>query len=173
MNQFKRRISFLKNFFDVLARIMEMLREKSWALLDIEFIQSTRDHKCYRKLYILSYDGFTALELDFFPCRTFKDLDRRYKKSFRFCRAHIHKLSYYPEKCASPCSTAVDKVDKFIVDNGIDLILYKGGCIEKHMCKELCIPSLNIEQLGEFERPYSHDPRVEVNTYYTQLIQLS
>ena len=120
---------------------MEMLREKSWALLDIEFIQSTRDHKCYRKLYILSKDGFTDLELDFFPCRTFKDLDRRYKKSFRFCRAHIHKLSYYPEKCASPCSTAVDKVDKFIVDNGIDLVLYKGGCIEKHMCKELSIRS--------------------------------
>ena len=152
---------------------MEMLREKSWALLDIEFIQSTRNHKCYRKLYIISEDGFTDLELEFFPCSTFKDLDRRYKKSFRFCRAHIHKLSYYPEKCASPCSHAVDKVDKFIVDNGIDLVLYKGGCIEKHMCEELCIPSLNIEQLGEFEKPYSHDPRVEVNTYYTQLIQLS
>ena len=67
----------------------------------------------------------------------------------------------------------MDKVNKFIVDNGIDLILYKGGCIEKHMYGELCIQSSNIDQLGEFERPYSHDPRVEVNTYYTQLIQLS
>ena len=152
---------------------MEVVREKNWALLDIEYIQSTRIHKCYRKLYILSNDGFTGLELDFFPCRTFKDLDREYRKSFHFCRAHIHKLPYYPEKYASPCSTAVDKVDKFIVDNGINLVLYKGGCIEKHMCEELCIPSLNIEQLGEFERPYSHDPRVEVDTYYGQLIHLS
>ena len=152
---------------------MEVLREKNWALLDIEYIQSTRIHKCYRKLYILSNDGFTDLELDFFPCRTFEDLDRKYRKSFCFCRAHIHKLPYYPEKCASPCSTAEDKVEQFIVDNGIDLVLYKGGYIEKHMCDELCIPSLNIEQLGEFERAYSHDPRVEVNTYYGQLIHLS
>ena len=67
----------------------------------------------------------------------------------KFCRAHhIHKLSYYLEKCASLCSTAMDKVDKFIVNNGIDLALYKGGSIEKHMCEELCILPLDIEQLG-------------------------
>ena len=151
---------------------MEVLREKNWALLDIEYIQSTRTHKCYRKLYILSNHGFTDLELDFYSCMTFKDLDKKYKKSFCFCRAHIHKLPYYPEKRASSCSTAEDKVKKFIVDNGIDLVLYKGGCIKKHMLEEVCIPSLNIEQLGEFGRPYSHDPHAEVNTYYEQLIHL-
>ena len=89
-----------------------------------------------------------------------------------YYRANIPKLSYYPERYASPCSTAVTKIGKFIIDNGIDLALYKGGCIEKQICKDLCIPSLDIEKLGEFERPYSHDPWVEVNTYYEQLIQL-
>ena len=151
---------------------MDLLLEKHWALLDIEFIQSTKDHKCLRKLYILAKDGFTDRELEFYPCRKFKDLDRRYKRSFRYCRANIHQLSYYPERYASPCSTAVTKVGKFIVDNGIYLVLYKGGCIEEQICKELCILSFNIEKLGDFERPYSHDPYVEVNIYYEQLVQL-
>ena len=69
-------------------------------------------------------------------------------------------------------STAALKIRKFIEDNGIDLILYKGGCIEKQICKELGISSFNIEKLGKFEKPYSHGPYAEVNTYYGQLIQL-
>ena len=149
-----------------------MLLKKNWALLDIEFIQSTKNHKCLRKLYILAKDGFTHRELEFYPCKEFKDLDEQYKKSFRYCRANIHLLSYYPKKYASPCGIAITKIGKFIEDNGIDLILYKGGCIEEEICKELCISSLNIEKLGKFEKPDSHDPYVEVHTYYEQLMQL-
>ena len=148
---------------------MNILHEKHWASLDIEFIQTTKNHKCFRKLYILAKDGFTDWELEFYPCKKFKDLDKRYKKSFCYCRANIHLLS-----CSTvlPCSIAVTKIGKFIKDNGIDLILYKGGCIEKQICKELGISSFNIEKLGKFEKPYSHDPYVEVDTYYEQLIQL-
>ena len=149
-----------------------MLLKKSWALLDIEFIQSTKNHKCLRKLYILAKDGFTDQELEFYPCKEFKDLDERYKKSFRYCRANIHQLSYYPERYASPCSTAVTKIGRFVKDNGIDLILYKGECIEEQICKELCISSFDIEKLEKFEKPYFHDPYVEVHTYYEQLLQL-
>ena len=150
---------------------MDML-EKQWALLDVEFIQSTKNHKCLRKLYILAKDGFTDRELEFYPCKKFEDLEIKYKKSFFYCRANIHLLPYYPKRYASPCSTAVSKIEKFIKDNGIDLILYKGGCIEEQICRELCISSFNIEKLGNFEKPYSHDPNVEVRTYYEQLIQL-
>ena len=151
---------------------MNILHKKHWALLDIEFIQTTKNHKCFRKLCILSKDGFTNRELEFYPCKKFRDLDKRYKNSFGYCRANIHLLPYEPEGYASPCSTAALKIKKFIDDNGIDLILYKGGCIEEQICKELGILSLNIEKLGNFEKPYSHDPYVEVNTYYEQLIQL-
>ena len=69
---------------------MEVVHEKNWALLDIGFIQSTREHQCCRKVYILAKDGFIDQEPDFFLCRKFEDGDRRYKKSFRFCPAHFH-----------------------------------------------------------------------------------
>ena len=74
---------------------MDMLLKKHWALLDVEFIQSTKNHKCLRKMYILAKDGFTDWELEFYPCKKFKDLDIKYRKSFCYCRAHIHLLPYY------------------------------------------------------------------------------
>ena len=95
---------------------MDMLLEKRWALLDIEFIQSTKNHNSLPKLYILAKDGFK--DLQFYPCKKFKDLDTRYKESFCYCRANIHQLPYYPERYASPCSTAMTKIGIFIKDNG-------------------------------------------------------
>ena len=66
----------------------------------------------------------------------------------------------------------LDKVNAFIVNNGIDCILYKGGTIEKGLCEALCIPSYNIECFQDLEKVQSHDPRTEVNEYYTQLVEL-
>ena len=151
---------------------MDILHHKNWALLDIEYIQSSKDHKCFRKLYILSKDKTEDRELEFYPCIHFKDMEDHYKKSFRFCRAHIHKLSYYPEKCASPCSTATDKIKKFVMDNKIDLILYKGGCIEKQLCANIGTQSLNIETFEKLEKINSHNPQTEVKNYHEQLISL-
>ena len=53
------------------------------------------------------------------------------------------------KKYASPCSTAKLKKN-FIEDNEIALILYKGECIEKQICKELGISSFNIENLENY-----------------------
>ena len=40
------------------------------------------------------------------------------------------------------------------------------------MCDELDIDSFNIENFkSELEKVYSHDPYVEVNCYFTQLIE--
>ena len=89
------------------------------------------------------------IQLKFYPCKKFRDLDKRYKNSFGYCRANIHLLPYEPEGYASPCSTAALKIKKIIDDNGIDRILYKGGCIEEQICKELGISSFNIEKLGK------------------------
>ena len=91
----------------------------------------------------------------------------RYQRSFRFCRNHIHKLSYDPRKWPRiHCADAVLKINNFVVYNDIELILYEGGDIEKELCKELCIKSMNIELIPEIEKINSHNPRLEVNWYY-------
>ena len=127
----------------------QRLNEKNWALLDIEYIQCTHTHKCIRKLYILAKDGYTDLKLEFFPCKPFPTLERRYQRAFRYCQQEIHKLSYCPEGPSSPCSTAAEKLNKFIVDNEIDLVLYKGGIVEKNICDKLDIDSFDIELFEE------------------------
>ena len=152
--------------------VAEMMREKNFAIMDIEYIRTSETHQCIRKLYILAKNGYSDVELDFYPCVQYKDLNKRYQHSFRFCQNHIHKLSYYPQQYASPCSTVLAKVNTFIVYNDIDLILYKGGTIEKDLCDALCVPSYNIECFQDLEKVQSHDPRTEVNEYYTQLVEL-
>ena len=152
------------------SSLSDVLRVKAWAILDIEYIQTTRSHKCIRKLYMLEKGAFSSLEHEFYPCRQYQDLEWKYQKSFRFCRAHIHKLSYNPEKRSSPCSTASEKIRNFITEKEIDIVFYKGGTIEKNLCEELLIPSMNIEDFG-VTKAACHDPRFEVHHYYDQLLR--
>ena len=63
-------------------------------------------------------------------------------------------------------------LNEFVVRNGITMILFKGGIIERDMCREMSIESMNIELLGKVKKACSHDPRKEVNFYYDQLINL-
>ena len=63
-------------------------------------------------------------------------------------------------------------MNKFIVDNDIELVLYKGGTIEKDLCRELDVDCMNIECFEGIEKASSHDPREEVNFYYNQLIRI-
>ena len=63
-------------------------------------------------------------------------------------------------------------LNEFVVRNGITMILFKGGIVERDMCRELGIESMNIELLGKVMKTSSHDPREEVNFYYDQLIDL-
>ena len=151
----------------------EMLKEMNWAIMDVEYIQTSKTHKCVRKLYILAKDGFTDLEIEFYPCIKYADLEEKYQRSFRFCKSRVHRLEYNPQhKYAPACSTVLAKLNTFIVYNGIDFILYKGGTIERELCHELCIPSFNIEQFSQFEKIQSHDPDIEVNHYYNRLMNL-
>ena len=97
---------------------------------------------------MLEKGAFSSLEHEFYPCIQYQDLERRYQKSFRFCRAHIHKLSYNPDKRSSPCSTSLEKIKNYITENGMEIVMYKGGCVEKNLCEELQIASINIELFG-------------------------
>ena len=148
------------------------VNDRDWALLDVEYIQTSKSHQCIRKLYILAKDGFTDLKLEFHPCKPFRDLKMHYKKAYWFCQAHIHQLPYYPVRPSSPCSTVKEKLQNFITNNSIDLILYKDGQIEEKIANEIGIASFNIEHFVEdFEEVHSHDPYEEVNCYYTQLVE--
>ena len=150
----------------------ELLLEKNWAIMDIEYITTSRSHRCIRKLYILAKNGKDELEAEFFPCTQYKDLEKRYQRTFRFCRNHIHKLAYYPKPYSPWCGTALEKINDFIVYNDIDLILYKGGTIEKDICRELDILSKNIECFKDLKKAYSHDPRTEVDCYFCQIVEM-
>ena len=154
-----------------MAEEKEHIKTKNWAILDIEYIQCTRTHKCVRKLYMLAKDGYMNLLLEFFPCQPLWRLNKKYQRTFRYCQREIHKLPYYPPTPSQPCWTVVKELNNFIVDNDIELVFYKGGEIEKNLCKELDIQSFNIENFN-LEKVYSHDPYVEVNYYYRQLIEM-
>ena len=104
---------------DVMA---EVLAEKSWTILDVEFIRTSRSHCCIGKLYILTKNGFD-MEMEFYPCRRYRDILLKYRRSYQFCRRQIHKLTYTPWVMSLPCRCAVPKLNELIVNNGIDLIL--------------------------------------------------
>ena len=150
----------------------ELLMEKHWALLDVEFIRISPTHRCIRKLYILEENGYTDMELEVYPCERYNDLAPKYQRSFQYCKRHIHKLKYNPKKYSPECLQIVPLLNRFIVDSGIELILYKGGTIERDLSKELGVPSLNIECFEELEKAYCHDPRTEVDCYYSEIVEM-
>ena len=125
----------------------ELFYEKNWAIMDVEYISTSKTHRCIRKLYILEENGYTDMELDFYPCERYDDLEWKYRRSFQYCKRHIHKLNYNPKKYSPECLQILPLLNEFIVDSGIELILYKGGTIERDLCEALNIPSLNIETL--------------------------
>ena len=155
-----------------MENIIEELIEMNWALLDVEFIRISPTHRCIRKLYILGANGYSDMDREFYPCKQYKDLNRKYQRSFQYCKQHIHKLTYSPKKYSAECAQVLRKLNQFIVNNGIELVLYKGGTIERDLCEALNIPSFNIENLEGLKKANSHDPRTEVDCYYSQIIKL-
>ena len=134
----------------------ELLKEKHWALLDAEFIRISQTHRCIRKLYILDRNGYSDMKSEFYPCKRYEDVEWKYQRTFQYCKPHIHKLNYNPKKYSPECLQVLPILNEFIVDNGIELILYKGGTIERDLSKALDIPSLNIECIEGLEKTSSH-----------------
>ena len=67
----------------------------------------------------------------------------------------------------------LENINNFIVYNGIELVLYKGGTIERDLCIDLDIPSINLELFPNLCQVKIHDPRGEVNLYYEELVRQS
>ena len=150
--------------------IKKQLLENHWALMDVEFIQTTPNHRCIRKLYILTENGYTNMELEFYPCKRYKDIEWKYQKSFQYCKKHIHKLAYNPKKYSPECARVLPLLNEFLVYNGIELIIYKGGSIEADLANALDIPASNIENI--VQKANSHDPRAEVNHYFSKIVEM-
>ena len=110
---------------NMIERLNDLMRKKNWAIMDVEYIQTSRGHRCIRKLYILAKDGFTDRELEFHPCVRYNSMSPQNKRSFHYCKTHIHKLPYYPRVFAYPCNTVLEKIERFINENNIALIKKK------------------------------------------------
>ncbi len=158
-----------ENKYDKLS-YAKKLKENKWMIMDIEYIQTSKEHQCVRKLYMLANNGSTESELEFYPCVRYKDLESGYRRAFHYCQKYIHKLTYNPQTYSPLCTNVLEEINNFIVYNGIELVLYKGGIIERNLCIDLDIPSINLELIPNLKTMKSHDPRVEVNWYYAQLV---
>ena len=116
-------------------------------------------------MYCLMEDGETNCCYEFRPCEHFDDIPSAQKKAFLYCYKYIHKLPYYPQNDDLQCKDAKTMLMKFITDNNIKLIYYKGGCVEKKLCVAIGIGSKNLE---DFYMPKAqcHDPKEETHFYY-------
>ena len=99
-------------------------------------------------------------------------MQKKYRKSFDFYKKNIHRLTYNPKNQSLPQSKALEEINNFMIYNDIDMIIYKGGNIERDTCIKLCIPSRDIESFQGLEKANSHDPAFEVNFHYDQIINL-
>ena len=147
-----------------------MMLENNFALMDIEYIQTSKTHRCIRKLCILGKDGFTDLEKEFYPCTEYNYLEEQDKVSFDWCRKRIHKLNYYPKRWSPECRRVTSIVRNFITTNNFKFILFKGGTIERDLCNTIDIPAYNIECLN-IEKAKCHNPKVEIEHYFGQLLK--
>ena len=62
---------------------------KKWALLDVESITTASSQCSICKVYILADNRFTDMEMEFCPCKRYKELASKYKQLFQFCRRNI------------------------------------------------------------------------------------
>ena len=166
--------SFIPNIQEVSMSMQEwvtdVIKSRKWALMDIEYIRISSSHRCIRKLYIVTDDGVTDMECEFYPCVRLKDLEKKYQRLFHLC----HKLPYDPKQLSPECYKSLKKINEFIISNNIEVILYKGlKGILNDIYYELRAPAIyNIECFSELDKVKSLDPRQEVNSYFRQLIEL-
>ena len=48
-------------------QLADLMIAQNFAILDIEYIQTRKNHKCIRKIHILAKNGSTKLTKEFYP----------------------------------------------------------------------------------------------------------
>ena len=137
-------------FTDLNWKKMEDVKDMRWAILKVDTIETSPTHRCIRRFYIGDKDGVNYLEMEFYPCVTYKSLTEKYKEMFHFQSSHMHGLCYNPRQRAPPCSVAVSKINDFIVYNDIEIILFNDDTdsysedVNSKICDKLGIQYMNI-----------------------------
>ena len=134
-------------------------------------------HNCCRKIAFQCYDASIRV-FEFCPCVKYGKLDPETElKPFRYCQKYIHGLLYTPDVPVFQCDESRMLIREFLLPKKIDILLYKGGNLERDLCDELGIESRNLEDYrvlkyvtpeGEF-----HDPVEEVKFFRESLIELT
>ena len=78
-------------------------------------------------------------------------------------------MDYHPRDTILKCKDAANVIKQFASRLNVELILYKGGSIEKGVCEKIGVDFINIEDVGA-KRVDSHSPRVEINLHYNFLL---
>ena len=151
-------------------QLADLMIAQNFAILDIEYIQTRKNHKCIRKIHILAKNGSTKLTKEFYPCWKFNDLESKYRRSFLYCRRNIHRLPYNPPKRLQPldCQHTGELLKSFIALHKLNFILYKGGNVEKELCNTINIPAYNIE-IFDIDKASNHNPEEEVSFYFREM----
>ena len=143
--------------------LIEVLWDNKFAIMDIEYIQCTKEHKCIRSFYILCDNKVDCFQ-EFRPCKNLLNLEGKYFNAFMYNKKNIHRLPYYP-KNGYRCSYFLTFLCNFIMKNEVKMILYKGGTVESSMCEKISQPCMNIELLG-CPKIKSHNPEEEVQSHF-------
>ena len=160
---------------------MDSLVHRRYAIIDIEGIaldkwrpgpvkgRYSNIHYCLRKVGVELWDS-SARCFEFSPCLKMMDLTHKERQSFKHCRRFIHHLEYDPHR-RPPCASGETEIFNFLNSFSVDLILFKGGTIERDLCYTMGFESINLEDFGVSKAPecLGHDPMREVRFYHEQL----
>ena len=156
-----------------------------YAVMDIEGIALAKErihpprgrysnvHNCMRKIGIELYDGRSRV-FEFVPCVSKNQLTKKEWRAFRYCKKHIHHLDFEPVGASTVCIDGNDEVMNFFRVNDIEIILFKGGTIERDFCFLTGFESRNLEDFGMRKAPkeLGHDPLLEVKFYHGEFKKL-
>ena len=156
-----------------------------YCILDIEAIALSKDrcgptkgrfsriHHCLRKIGIELWDDSKQM-FEFSPCIMKHDLMPEEDMTFAYCKTKIHGLSYYPPRYSKHCLEGASIISRFLKENGVKLVLFKGGNIERDLCYRLGMECIDLGTFGVEKAPkdLGHDPVREVAFYHQQLKKL-
>ncbi len=74
-------------------------------------------------------------------------------------------LEYTPKGAAFECCYSTSIMQDIFQWNDVGLVYYKGGDVEREICKQLNMPLRNIEEFGAPEVT-THDPLEELKDHY-------
>ncbi len=89
------------------------------------------------------------------------DIKEKWQQAYKFCYYKIHHLKYLPTGAALKCAESPPIIKDILEWNGVGVVYYKGGHVERDFCREIGISSRNIEEFGA-PRATSHDPLEEL-----------